>query len=293
LRNYGPSGSVAIEPTTAAKDRSTLTTEADCSVGHVALLAAGDVWTLTLTQPRKRNAISVAMRRELAEHLTAAAADVRCRCVVLTGAAGFFSAGGDLTESVTPGDEQQRFDLLADVVRGIVRGSPPVVAAVEGGAHGLAMSLAAACDLVVASTTARFSAAFVTRGLSVDGGISWTLPRRAGPAAARRLLLTGQVVEGAEAQALGLADVLTEPGSALAAAVAAAERIAACAATAIAGIRSLLSLDSDLDDHLEAEARTQRAVAASPEAQALLAEFRRRRATDDTAKAHDERKGRS
>lgn len=152
----------------------------------------GPVRVLTLQQPGCHNALDLTGRQELLSALQDASRDERCRAVVLTGAGGSFCAGGDI-RSMTPVPEESaaRMEVVAGIVRAIVRGPKPVLAAVEGVTFGLGMSLAAACDHVVAARDAQFGCAFGRIGLIADAGLLWSLAAgRAGhgeaPAAVRR-----------------------------------------------------------------------------------------------------------
>jgi len=176
----------------------------------------GQVRALTLHQPGRHNALDPTGRQELLTALRAASRDERCRAVVLTGARGSFCAGGGI-RSMTPVPEESvaRTEAVAGIVRAIVRGPEPVLVAVEGVAFGLRMSLAAACDYVVASRDAQFGCASGRIGLVADAGPLWSLPARVGPGTAKRLLLFGDVLDSGEVRPLSVRpDALREPGSA-------------------------------------------------------------------------------
>lgn len=221
----------------------------------------GAVCLLTLNEPQRRNALSLPMREALHDGLAAAMQDPDVRAIVIAGAQGSFCAGGDLRSmaEVTPPAARERLRRAHRLVRLIVRGDKPVIAAVEGDAAGAGLALAAACDLVVAAQTARFIAAFDKVGLLPDLGTLWTVPARIGSGAARRLLLLGEVFDGAAAGGCGLADRVTAPGQALDEALSAAERLAQGAPLAIASLKAMLarapqSLDALLDSEAEAQA---------------------------------------
>lgn len=171
----------------------------------------GNFRVLKMNDPARRNALSDDLRKALGDALRNAHADPAVRAIILTGVEGIFCAGGDIKAMGQPVPiALERLDVLHEVVRLIVMGPKPVVAAVEGVAYGAGMSLALACDLVVTSPTARFCASFSRVGLVPDCGILWSLPRRAGPAAAQRILMDGRERKGDEAIRLGMADVLSE-----------------------------------------------------------------------------------
>src|SRR5262245_50398412 len=135
----------------------------------------GAVLVLVNDNPKQRNALTADLYTEIPAALAAAQADPEIGAIVLTGAGDFFCAGGDLNRlgqahSLTPGERRQRVELLHDMVRAIRATGKPVIAAVEGGAAGAGVSLALACDLVVAARDAYFSVAYVKVGLTPDAG---------------------------------------------------------------------------------------------------------------------------
>ncbi|WP_375262995.1 enoyl-CoA hydratase/isomerase family protein [Palleronia sp.] len=172
--------------------------------------------TITLNEPERRNPIGHDRRLALRAALGDAATDEAVRAVVLTGAGGHFSAGGDIRDQGerSIGAHRERFAVISDMVTRMARFPKPLVAAIEGWAAGGGFALALACPMVVASREARFVAAFTKIALMPDMGLLSTLPARIGPAKTRRLLLNNRVVEAPEALELGIADELAEPGGA-------------------------------------------------------------------------------
>jgi enoyl-CoA hydratase/carnithine racemase len=222
--------------------------------------AEGPVRVLTLDDPARRNALSLQMREELNTALYEAMEDPACRAVVLTGAGGYFCAGGDPSSMPVddPAAGYARLGVLAEVVTSLVQGPKPVVAAVAGPAFGSGLSLAAACDYVVAEPAARFCASFGRVGLIADGGLMWTLPRRVGPARARALLLRGTVLDSETAYGYGLVDERSAPERQLALAVERATELAAGPPLATAATKALTAGQPvDLAGLLAAEAGTQ------------------------------------
>jgi enoyl-CoA hydratase/carnithine racemase len=171
---------------------------------------------ITLNEPERRNPISHAKRLELLAALSDAASDDTVRAVVLTGAGGCFSAGGDIRDQGkrSLAAHRERFAVIGDVVTRLARFPKPLVAAIEGWAAGGGFALAMACPVIVASREARFVASFTKIALMPDMGLFSTLPARIGPARARRLILTNRVVNAPEALAMGMVDELAEAGDA-------------------------------------------------------------------------------
>ncbi|TPQ17611.1 enoyl-CoA hydratase/isomerase family protein [Streptomyces sporangiiformans] len=157
----------------------------------------GPVGVLAFQQPGCHSALDLTGRRELLSALRDASRDERCRAVVVTGARGSFCAGGPIP-SMTPVREESaaRTEVVAQMVGAIVGGPRPVLAAVEGVAFGLGMSLAAACFHVVAACDARFGCVFGRIVLIADAGLSSGRCRRVGLGTVKRLLLFGDVLGG-------------------------------------------------------------------------------------------------
>ncbi len=179
------------------------------------------VATLTMNRPEVRNAMSAEMLDAMHEALPRLAADRNVRCVVVTGAGGAFSAGGDVKafastvsgERKSTYDDSVTFDLegrALDLRKGmelsrILHEMPkPTLAAIPGGAAGAGFSLALACDLRIALDTAKLTTAFAKVGLSGDYGGSFFLPYLVGQSKARELYFTSAVVTGQEAHEIGL-----------------------------------------------------------------------------------------
>jgi 2-(1,2-epoxy-1,2-dihydrophenyl)acetyl-CoA isomerase len=205
------------------------------------------VAVVTLNEPGKRNALTVALRRSLLATLDELSGDASCRAVVLTGAGGAFSSGGDLSvmRADDPMGARERLRIIHDIVRRIAIGPKPFVAAVEGAAFGAGLALAAACDVVVADPGARFCASFARVGLMPDAGLLWSLPPRVGMGAARRMMLEASVVTGEEAKALGLVDEIAVPGGALDAALVRAQVLARAAPLSIALTKAAFARGTD------------------------------------------------
>ena len=168
----------------------------------------GPVRVVTLNRPERRNAIDLVLRAELGDALEAASDDADVRVVVLTGAGGTFCSGGDIStmRRMGPDETVPRAEAAQRVIRAIWGSEKPVLAAVEGAAFGAGVSLAAACDRVVASEEAVFGTAFTGVGLAGDMGLFSSLPARVGPAVARQLMLLPRRLSGMQARELGLVD---------------------------------------------------------------------------------------
>jgi 2-(1,2-epoxy-1,2-dihydrophenyl)acetyl-CoA isomerase len=189
----------------------------------------GRIVTLTLHNPGKMNAFSQAMRDRLSDILRELNADPECRAIVLTGEGANFSAGADLSgfEETTVRECRVRLKRGGAVLmREMISGAKPLIAAIEGNAYGAGLALACACDHVVAARTAKFCCAFTRVGFLPDMGLMFSLPNRVGMTRARQLIALADVIDAERAERLGIVDDLTETGGALIAALALAERYA-------------------------------------------------------------------
>ena len=188
----------------------------------------GAVLLLTLNRPDRLNAWTDALEDRYYGLLEEADADPEVRAIVVTGAGRGFCAGADmelLQQIGGPGNEPRA------VERPKPRSYPltirkPLIAAINGAAAGLGLVEALYCDVRFATPAAKFTTAFVRRGLIAEYGIAWLLPRIAGPSRALDLLLSGRVVLGEEAYRLGLVDRLCEPDALVDEAVAYAQELA-------------------------------------------------------------------
>jgi 2-(1,2-epoxy-1,2-dihydrophenyl)acetyl-CoA isomerase len=169
------------------------------------LLSADDsgVRMLTLNRPERKNALNPQLWRELADALRATARDDDVRVLVITGAGGAFCSGADISvpEDIHPRHKLRR---LSDVALALHDLAIPTIAKVDGVAVGAGWNLALGCDFVVATPEARFCQIFSKRGLSVDLGGSWLLPKLVGLQQAKRLVLLADTIDAEEARSLGM-----------------------------------------------------------------------------------------
>ncbi|MFC3614445.1 oxepin-CoA hydrolase, alternative type [Lutimaribacter marinistellae] len=211
-----------------------------------------------------------ALSPELYDAINAAmaqAAEPRVRAVILTSDGGFFCAGGDLNvlierRKLATEERRGRVDLLHDLVRGIRACPVPVIAAVEGGAAGAGLSLALACDMIVAAEGARFTAAYVKAGLVPDGGLTASLARILPRPLAMEMCLLARPVEAAQMAALGAVNEVVPQGETLAAAQAIADRLAQGPRVAQGVIRHLVAAAYDREETAQLDAERDAMVTA-------------------------------
>ncbi|HTR75243.1 MAG TPA: crotonase/enoyl-CoA hydratase family protein [Solirubrobacterales bacterium] len=207
------------------------------------------VMIMTLNRPEARNSLNLALTRALSDAFDELDADPELSAGVVTGAGKGFCSGMDLKafvagENVWEGEADDR-GLRRIVTRAARK---PLLAAVEGFAVAGGFELALACDVLVAGRSAKFGVPEVKRSLVAAGGALRQLPRRAGPGAAMKLALTGDLIDGERAYAIGLVDELTEDGGALDGAVALALAIAANGPLAVAATKQVLREGPELSD---------------------------------------------
>jgi enoyl-CoA hydratase/carnithine racemase len=179
--------------------------------------AEGGIVTVTLNRPEKKNAITGQMWDELLETFHEVAGNTgEDRVLILTGAGGAFCAGADLWAKADP-DVRPRHQIftmkrVTEVIMALHRLPQPTIAKVRGVAVGAGCNLALACDLIVAGDDARFSEIFAKRGLTLDAGGSWFLPRLIGMHRAKEMALFADILSAKEAEALGLVNRVVPAG---------------------------------------------------------------------------------
>jgi enoyl-CoA hydratase/carnithine racemase len=172
---------------------------------HLLFSVRDRVAVLTLHQPEKRNAFSKEMARSLADHYARCDADDDIRAVVVTGTPPAFCAGADMSagaDTFAKQDESTFSAAAVDMPAWRVR--KPVIAAVNGHALGLGLTLTLQCDIRIFAADATYGIVQVRRGVMGDAYVHWTLPRIVGMSVAADLLMSGRTFDGNEAKELGL-----------------------------------------------------------------------------------------
>ncbi|TFV79465.1 enoyl-CoA hydratase [Blastococcus sp. CT_GayMR19] len=233
------------------------------------------VATLTLDSPANRNALSRAMRSQLGTALTEALADDAVRVIVLDHTGRVFCSGMDLSEAAGGGEQDQGVREFPALLEAIWSSPKPVIAVVRGPARAGGVGLLAACDVVVAGTSATFAFAEVRLGI-VPAVISAVVVPRMVPHVAHRLLLTGQVFDAEIAANGGLVDLVVPDADVDGEVRAQLVHLTAGAPAALAETKRLLRArtpSQDFDSLLELSAR----YFASEEGQEGIAAFREKR----------------
>jgi len=220
----------------------------------------GGVCTLTLNRPAALNALTVEAMAALADRLEEAAKDPASRAVIITGAGAAFSAGGDIAflqglPGMAPAQIKEIvYGTFQRVPRAIRAMDKPVIAAVNGAAIGAGCEIAVACDMRIASEKARFGEVWINLGCIPALGGMFLLPRIVGLAKATELVMTGDIIDAAEALRIGLVNSVVAPAALARASGELALRLASGPARALAAAKVALNrgLESNLWAELEA-----------------------------------------
>src|SRR6201989_3457955 len=179
----------------------------------VDLIIEGPVAKIVLNRPEKLNALTYEMRAQLRDYTQQLRFDENVRAIIVAGEGRAFCTGADVGRMQRGGLRAEREKMHGgshSFLRTLHATERPVIAAVRGPTVGIGWSIALACDLVVASETARFSQIFRRIGLAPDGGAIWFLTRRIGMLKAKELVFSARFVEAEEALALGLVNQVVE-----------------------------------------------------------------------------------
>jgi 2-(1,2-epoxy-1,2-dihydrophenyl)acetyl-CoA isomerase len=238
---------------------------------------------IAINRPEKRNAVNPEARAALIDALGAALADDAVAAIVIGASGGHFCAGGDIDSMVDldVGTARTRMKENHRLVRLLAEAEKPVIAAIEGYAVGAGAGIALLCDTIVLAEGGVIGFPFFRVGLTPDYGILFTLPRRVGAARARQILLYAQMLKGAEAVEIGLADELVPDGESGARAMERAKVLAAMPPHAFALTKRHLAMEPQtLEVALEMEAMSQSLAFVGPELAEGRAAFAGKRKPD-------------
>lgn len=231
------------------------------STDAVQYQARGAIGVLTLNRPDNRNSMTPELLDAFAAASAAARADVRIRCLIVTGTGTCFSSGADFKATLQRegGEPHERSYAMYAPFLSLLDIEVPIVGALNGHAVGGGFGLALLCDLRVGNLDSKYGANFVRLGLAPGMAISYMLPRIVGLARANEMLLTATLISGAEAKQIGLLDRAVHATEVMPIAEELAERIASNAPFAVratkAAIRRGLALE--IRDAARAEAVSQ------------------------------------
>ena len=196
-----------------------------------------DVGIITLDRPDQRNSMTPELLDAFADASARARADAGARCIVVTGSGAVFSAGADLRASLQRADGEraphERSYAMYEPFLSLLELAVPLIGALNGHAVGGGFGLALVCDVRIGALDAKYGANFVRLGLAPGMAISYLLPRLIGAARASELLLTGRLVDGREAERLGILNRAVPAADVLPEALALGREIAAAAPLAV------------------------------------------------------------
>ncbi|WP_430332542.1 enoyl-CoA hydratase/isomerase family protein [Rhodococcus sp. ACT016] len=230
-------------------------TEPEPDRRSVRLIRDGRVATILLDRPDRRNALDLNGFRLLREAIHEVGSDPEIRVAVIKGAGGTFCSGADL-QAVRGAHPLDRMREINEAASALGECSKPLIAHVDGFAVGAGWNIALLCDVVVATPEARFAQIFAKRGLSIDFGGSWILPRVVGPHQAKRLTMLAETIDADEALRLGAVTWVVERERIDSFVADVAARLAAGPPVALAQSKQLLDrgVTRTLGEALDAEA---------------------------------------
>lgn len=202
---------------------------------------------ITLNDPDRRNALNLDMNAEILEAMDRIEADESVGAVVVTGEPPAFCAGADLSQLGASQEEG-----LKKIYEGFLRFGRcplPTIAAVNGAAVGAGMNLALVCDVRIAARRAKFDTRFLQLGLHPGGGHTWMFRRIAGPQAVSAAVLLGEVMDGQEAERVGLVHRCVSDDALLEAALAMGRRAADAPRELVIRTKATIAAMADIDDH--------------------------------------------
>ena len=264
---------------------------------HILYEVQGRIALITLNRPEKLNAWSPRMEMEFMDALNAASADAGVHVIVVTGAGRAFCAGGDIQsfnerlpgEFVAPSGPS---DFVAregsPQVPQVLARSKPVIAAINGHAVGIGLTMPLSCDIRIASDQARLSARFVKVGLTPECGSTRSLPQVAGMGNALYMALTGRIIDAAEAKERGLVDIVVPHERLMEEAMALAEEIAGNPPSSVWAAKRMIyenAVEADMRRVVSAEGNSIREARRSPEHAEAVRAFIEKRAPDFAKKA--------
>ena len=235
---------------------------------------------LRLNRPGKKNALTGAMYHDLAEGLALAGRDDAIRAVVISAEGSDFCAGNDIFDFAQAWPEAQAADLedmpVFRFLKSLTFFAKPLIAAVQGQAVGVGVTLLLHCDAVVAADDVRLSLPFMKLGLVPEAGSTLMLPQRIGHARAFAWMALGEAIGAEQALSLGLVNRVVAPGELAAAADAMAETIARLSPAAARETKALMRDPEALWKVVQAEGAVFRRLLTSPEAMAAFSAFLRK-----------------
>jgi enoyl-CoA hydratase/carnithine racemase len=251
---------------------------------HILSELSGGVLTLTMNRPDKKNALTRAMYQTLGDAIDAAADDTNVRCILIQANGDMFTAGNDLGEfaAVNSGDAEasKAREIGNPLLAALARAKTPLVAAVQGRAVGVGVTMLLHCDLVYVAEDALLTTPFVNLALVPEAASSMLLPARIGHARAFAMFVLGEAIDGRTAAAWGIANAALPAGEVQARARAAADAVASRAPASVTITKALMRDPTGIAAQMVEEGGHFSAQLKSPEAKEAFAAFAQKRAPD-------------
>ncbi|OUR79878.1 hypothetical protein A9Q83_02720 [Alphaproteobacteria bacterium 46_93_T64] len=234
---------------------------------HLLVKKEGGIATLTMNRPESRNALSIDMRQKLFDAVVDIETDDSIRCVVINGAGDHFMAGGDVISfgeiaKQSPDERAKNFENrihgLHPTMFTMRRMQKPIIASVRGAAAGFGLSLAMACDMVIAAESSFYTLAYIGIATTPDGSGTYSLPRMVGLKKAMEIAMLGDRFDAQEAHRLGLINYVVPDADLEAETVKLATRLANGPTVAIGRTKKLMhaSLTNSMEEQLAMEAES-------------------------------------
>jgi enoyl-CoA hydratase/carnithine racemase len=250
----------------------------DPMTDHVVSAEDGGILAIVLNRPDKKNALTAAMYASLADALTAADRNPDIRVVTITGTGDSFTSGNDVADFVRQDASIGGDQPVARFLRAVSSIETPLIAAVNGVAVGVGVTMLLHCDLAYAATSATFQLPFVNLGLVPEAASTLLLPQMAGHHRAAELLLLGERFDAGRALALGLVNAVVPDGELAALVAARAAALAAKPPGAVRATKALMKRAAEsVPARMAAESADFARLLQSPEAQAIMQAFLSRR----------------
>ncbi|WP_084421188.1 enoyl-CoA hydratase [Henriciella litoralis] len=245
---------------------------------HIKTQLADRILTITINRPERKNALTQAMYGAMADAINDANTNKAIRAIIITGEGDLFTAGNDLTDFASDIARKGGKAPVQRFLEAIRDAEKPLIAAVNGPAIGVGLTMLLHCDIACAAETADFRAPFTQLGLVPEAGSSLLLPATVGNSMANEILLAGRVLSASEALACGLVSRVVPTADILATATGIAAKIAASAPSAIVKSKALIRGNRDaVEARMTAEGKVFAEQLKSPEFAEAAAAFAQKR----------------
>ncbi|MAN72974.1 MAG: enoyl-CoA hydratase [Henriciella sp.] len=246
---------------------------------HIRTELSNHILTITLARPERKNALTQAMYGAMADAVNGANGDKSIRAIVFTGDGDMFTAGNDLSDFASIDEREKGTPPVTRFLNAIRDAEKPLIAAVNGPAIGVGLTMLLHCDIAYAGQSSNFRAPFAQLGLVPEAGSSLTLPRVVGRSMANDILLAGRILSADEALACGLVSRVTADEDLMTTTMETAHRIAASAPSAVRKSKALINnARNEIADQMQAEGKIFAEQLQSPEFAEAATAFREKRA---------------